>query len=382
MPSWQDGIRPNPYFWGMTRFCCTLFMFVILPPCFAQRMVVLQGQTDSRYNNSMMVVKPFSSEITDTVWVKNGRFRFRVNLPQKDVLTLWSLYEEKTDGRGEPLGIFAEQTGTIHIDARNTSLKRAVVTGSAAQKVYEEFKRELNNIITEKGIKRDTFGDGIPLSNEAMALREPLDSLASGLACAMAAKYPKSLASGYILANFYTLRNWPCLEQTYYQLAPDIQQSFHGKRVREILDEFISAERNQTVHDFTLPDSSGNTISFNEIKNEVVLINFWASWCAPCREEFKLLRHVYEKYKQKGFTIISISVDASERDWKKALQKEQLPWPQLRDFDKVTSLAKRRFGVTGLPTTFLLNKKRTILYRDLRGGVLDKVVEGLVGNDE
>lgn len=103
-----------------------------------------------------------------------------------------------------------------------------------------------------------------------------------------------------------------------------------------------------------------------------ILIDFWASWCNPCRKEIPNLKNLYAKYADKGFQIISISIDKKKADWEKALQEEQLAWPNYLDTEGIASLYKVRF----VPTMYLIDMNKTIIGENVRGEALaEKLAE-------
>lgn len=113
-------------------------------------------------------------------------------------------------------------------------------------------------------------------------------------------------------------------------------------------------------------------------KGKYILLDFWASWCGPCIEEFKTLREVYAQYKKSApFEIVSISTDKSEGAWKKALQNQQLPWVQLHDLPEDQAVASKRFAVTTLPTTFLIDPEGKIIKKNIRGNDLKVYLQEL-----
>jgi peroxiredoxin len=366
---------------AMKRFPPVLLFIILSSWCFAAPpTIVFKGKVDAAYNNSKIVLTNLSSYRADTIIVRNGAFSFRVPAIENELYVLVSRYEQDKYEYPLPLGILVEGPGIISINATGRKLRDAVVKGSAAQVIYEKFISSLKELINLKLKQETAIANGITgdtsIERKAVLLLE--DSVRSQLALQTALKNRYSFAAVYILENFGSYLNKQDVEQVYYSFSQKLQHSFHGKKIQQWLQELKSSERGQTVADFSLPDSSGKIIGFGELKDKVILINFWASWCAPCREEFKSLRRLYDKFHYKGFTVLSISVDASPALWKKTLQKEQLPWVQMHDTRPGINIAARRFEVTSLPTTFLLDADRKILYRDLRGGTLDKVIEGLL----
>lgn len=109
-------------------------------------------------------------------------------------------------------------------------------------------------------------------------------------------------------------------------------------------------------------------------KNELVLIDFWASWCGPCRREIPTLKEAYAKWQSKGFEIVSVSVDANRSDWENAVAEEKMEWIQLIDDDSETGPAAL-YGIMTIPTTYLVNKEGVILEKNLRGSAVEEALQ-------
>lgn len=134
---------------------------------------------------------------------------------------------------------------------------------------------------------------------------------------------------------------------------------------------------------FAQPDSSGKMINLSAFRGKVVLVDFWASWCMPCRQENPHLVTAYEKFKQKGFEIFSISVDDATRraDWLKAVRTDNMQWTNVNDLkggDK--NEAALLYHVQAIPQSYLLDRDGKILAVNLRGEDLDKKLEELFSN--
>ncbi|MCL5978674.1 MAG: TlpA family protein disulfide reductase [Nitrospirae bacterium] len=110
--------------------------------------------------------------------------------------------------------------------------------------------------------------------------------------------------------------------------------------------------------DFTLPDINGKKVSLSEFKGKVVILNFWATWCGPCRAEMPSLNKLYIEFKDKGLAVIAVSVDTSENPVKSFIKKHNLSFPVLMDKNKEVSFDE--YGVLGLPTTFIIDKNGII----------------------
>lgn len=127
------------------------------------------------------------------------------------------------------------------------------------------------------------------------------------------------------------------------------------------------------------PDPTGKMRKLSDLRGKVVLIDFWASWCGPCRRENPNVTRIYSEYHDKGFEIFSVSLDGDADSWKRAIEADKLVWPNhVSDLKKWQSQAAAIYGVRSIPSTFLLDKEGRIVQRDLRGADLERAVKMLV----
>ena len=162
-------------------------------------------------------------------------------------------------------------------------------------------------------------------------------------------------------------------QQAWYdELSDAAKASYYGQKVKEEL--YPAGKVGSAVAEFTVKDNDGKEVPLASLREgkKYVLIDFWASWCNPCRKEIPNLKNLYKLYGDKGFQIVSISIDKKKAEWEKALEEEQLPWPNFLDETGVADLYKVRF----VPTMYLIDAQGTLVGENLRGQALaDKLKE-------
>ena len=166
----------------------------------------------------------------------------------------------------------------------------------------------------------------------------------------------------------------PDQKPVFEQFSEAAQNSYYGKLVKEEL--FPKTLIGTNVINFSLIDKDGKSFNAKDIISgkKYILIDFWASWCAPCRKEIPNLKEAYKKYSDKGFEILSISIDKDAAAWNKALKQENMPWPNLFDDGKVSNT----FKVKAIPATFLVDENGVVIAVDLRGEALEEKLTELL----
>ena len=123
--------------------------------------------------------------------------------------------------------------------------------------------------------------------------------------------------------------------------------------------------------DIALNDTTGKAVALSSLRGNYVLVDFWASWCGPCRAENPNVVRMYNKFKDKGFTIYSVSLDRTKGEWERAIRNDNLPWTHVSDLKFWQSTAAQQYGVQAIPATFLLDKDGKIIAKNLRGDALE-----------
>ncbi len=175
-----------------------------------------------------------------------------------------------------------------------------------------------------------------------------------------------------------------------YDLEPDemevmlskIDKSLWSSKYYKIIEDKIKILNKVAVGkkapDFTLNDTSGNPVSLYQFTEKYVLIDFWASWCRPCRAENPGNVKLYAKYKDKGLAIFGVSLDKDKEAWTKAIKKDGLTWTQVSDLQGWNCAPAKLYGVSGIPHTVLLDENKIIIAKNLVGEELSKKISELL----
>ena len=155
-------------------------------------------------------------------------------------------------------------------------------------------------------------------------------------------------------------------------------QSKYAKALTSKLSGLRNLAVGQAAPDITLPNPAGENISLSSLKGKYVLIDFWASWCGPCRQENPNVVRMYNKYKNKGFEIFGVSLDESKEKWTKAIAADKLTWPHVSDLKGWSSSAAQLYNIQAIPQTLLLDKEGKIIAKNLRGKPLEDKIASLL----
>ncbi|TDQ75397.1 TlpA disulfide reductase family protein [Sphingobacterium yanglingense] len=315
--------------------------------------VVLVGKVDPKYNSTKVYLYNNITGDSDTTVVENGGWRIELpfTVPTRHMLA--SEAESKKHGGYAPFGVLVDGPGTVTVEGDLESFYTSKVSGSKSHDVLNQYFA----LVQEQG------------GNEAAVMAE------------VVAKNANSFGAAFLLDRYGKVMIPEDALKAYEGLSSDVKKSFYGKSAGNQIKGALLSKEGAVVKDFTLLNEKGMEVSFSSLKGNYVLLDFWASWCGPCIEEFKTLKEVYAKYKGKApFEILSISTDKSEAAWKGALKSQQLPWVQMHDVTGDDAIATSRFAVTALPTTFLIGPDGTIVAKNLRGKELEAYLAKLFGS--
>ncbi|GGH09463.1 TlpA disulfide reductase family protein [Mucilaginibacter phyllosphaerae] len=232
---------------------------------------------------------------------------------------------------------------------------------------------------------------GTPLNDESNALALEKDKV-TGLSDQAHDEAVKAIVVKFIKAhpasllsltelNITLSRGIPDLaivEPLFSGLSAGLKNSPLGVEYQKKLIRWRTVDVGAIAPNFTQPDQQGKLINLADYKGKYVLVDFWASWCHPCRDENPNLVKQYQLYKDKNFTILSISLDESKTAWLKAIKEDKLPWKQVSDLKK-NNQARVKYGVQSIPDNFLISPEGEIIGKSLRGEDLNKKLMEVLG---
>jgi peroxiredoxin len=375
----------------MTRLIFLVFLAITFQACNQHQQVAATSANDSFSlsgtltglgNDTLFLVhRTDNGTFVDTAIARNDSFLFTGKCPEPWVYKLeWQLPKTDTTMPGMLVAdeIFIENT-SIHISGDADKPESLKITGSSAQKDYDAYQALTKQLDDAMGIL-ETAMRPLYLQNKKKEMA-PLEATYDSL------EERKALMTvGYIAQNktsfatpFITLRNLAIdtiilsrLDSVYQMMDTAVQNSHYGKQLHDFVAALKQTETGAPAPEFTMNDTAGKPVSLASFKGKVLLIDFWASWCGPCRRENPNVVKAYKKFHSKGFEILGVSLDEKHDKWVAAIAKDNLSWRHVSDLKGWNNSAAKQYAVRSIPNNYLLDKNGIIIAKGLRGDELEK----------
>jgi thiol-disulfide isomerase/thioredoxin len=337
--------------------------------------VTLSGTiSDLKTGKIYLSIMDAENKISDSTLLKEGNFSFTEKMNEPALFVL------RIAGTRNQTALFLEP-GTITFKGSKDSLSKGKLVGSKSNDEWKEWNAAWNIITKQAGpmykrLDSATQGGKIKESaNERKIFDDGIQSLNDQTAVAVTSfikKYPQSPVGPFIIYDRYiSYPNPEMAKKSYELLGINAKESFYGKKIKTY-QQIAAKTAIGAYPDFSIADTSGKILKLSDLRGKYVLVDFWASWCAPCRRENPNVVNAYQKYHDKGFEIVGVSLDNKKDAWLKAINKDNLTWYHVSDLQGWQSAIVKEFGITVVPTNFLLDKNGKVVAKNLREEALQQ----------
>ena len=303
--------------------------------------------------------------------VKNGSFEFTGNVSEPT-----GAYIMVIGQRGAIP--FMLENANITVNAGQAGL---TVTGSEGQKIYDQFMA-INTTTQQEAMKlQQEYQAANGDQAKMQAVQEAYAKLmtdAQAKETELIKANPDSYVSTFVIVSGMGQMEYEQLKERYNLLGEKAKASAQGKAIAAQIAKLESTAIGQIAPNFTITTPEGESISLYDIKGKVKLIDFWASWCGPCRGENPHVVEIYKEYHPKGLEIFGVSLDNNKEAWVKAIADDGLVWKHGSDLKGWQSAPAQLYSVSGIPHTVLLDENNKIIAKNLRGDELKQRIAELL----
>ena len=346
----------------------------------------VECNADGIYNGVRAYLKSSNNnkQVIDTAVVMNGAFKFKgeVSSPEMRILTI--------DGINGQTALVLE-SGKTNVTIYKDSIYKSIIKGGENNSIFNKYKDGYQNLVEKVTSLREEYmasRNNIEAVKRIQKQNVELRLELKNYGLNFLTQHPDTDFSLMLLESITLQKEFDAkLANEILEKIPNkISNRQHNIEVMQKINFNINnalskavIEVNSIAPDFTAPDPEGNQITLSEILGKVTILDFWASWCRPCRVENPNFVKLYDKYHEKGLNIISVSLDRENQKsrWIKAIEKDNLSWYNVSNLKYWQDPVALMYNITSIPATFILDDKGTIIATRLRGSALEKKIDEL-----
>ena len=312
-----------------------------------------------------------NKNIKDSTMVIGEKFYFKGNVenPTKVFIAVKDFSDFK---------FFWLENSKIDFKAEKGNFQQSRITGSENQKKADILNEKINVIRKSQ----DSLGKVVSykkmrsLPDSIMTMIKKLRAKELETSKNFIREYPNSLESVHVLNTYKSTWRKETVLELFSLMHQDTKETDYGKGIARFIELNKNPQIGEHYADFEQPDADGQLIKLSDIKGKYILVEFWASWCAPCRVSNPDLVKAYEKYKGQGFEILGVSLDDDKDRWLKAIEEDGLPWVNVSDLKGHENEPGFIYSVNAIPDNFLIDENGVIIGRTLRGdGLIKKLAD-------
>ena len=372
-------------------FMCVVGLLVPATLMAKVEKVTLKGTIKGLGNEELILMNSDRSEITRTK-TKNDHFEIVTEVETGD-LRYYILYAPSVGPLGPSMAIptihfFIDSPKiTVEAELKDKQMRLKSLKGSPG---WEEHNRILESLPSSLTIQKvyDRYNQAFHEYNEVEQTEENMKELKAASheidvlqgqrreeIFGLLPQYTTSMTFAVIISSYFGIDNIDEAEKVWNQFDPSIRHCYALKQLENLIQRGKNCTVGHEAPNFELITSTGGKIALSSLRGKYVLIDFWASWCGPCRREIPNIKKVYAEFKDKGLQVVGVSIDNSDKAWRKALEEENIDYLQLYDPEGITS---KLYNYNGIPFIILISPEGIILEKGLRGeNIREKITEYL-----
>ena len=375
----------------MKKFILSISCFLPLALCAQGDKFVLQGKVGNldAPAKAYLTYNAGGENVADSATIVKGVFEFTGNLegPTRGNLILSHDGTYNPASRVRPSDVLTLFLEPVKFSLSSTdSIKNASIQGSKVNDDNKKLNASLEPItkknealMTEYYALSDEERKSETLIKDFSARASALGNESKEIYLSFIKENPNSFISLTALNSYAgSTPNVEVVEPIFNTLSSQVKSTRDGKAFADRMTALKKVAIGAIAPEFSQADPDGKEIKLSDFRGKYLLIDFWAAWCGPCRQENPNVVAAYAKYKDKNFEILGVSLDQKKDDWLAAIEKDGLPWPQVSDLKYWNNEVSRLYSVRSIPQNFLLDPEGKIIATNLRGKKLEEKLEELL----